>query len=135
VKVLLRTGERNRSVIATMDGGRDDRPDDARRDDAREGEKPSGNVPTATWVFGGIGILALGSFGTFAVLGAQEKARLRTTCSPACSDSEVSTLRRDYLVADISLGVGIVALGLATIFLLTKSGGHADQRFARTIWK
>ncbi len=138
VKVLLRTGERNRSVIATMGGGRDGRDDrlsDTRRDDTRDGEKPSGNVPTATWVFGSIGILALGSFGTFAVLGAQEKARLRTTCSPACSDSEVSTLRRDYLVADISLGVGIVALGVATIILLTKSGGHGDQRLARTIWK
>lgn len=130
VKVLLRTGERNRSVVATMTGR--EGPRDTDRDEGSS--RRASSVPTASWIFGGIGVLALGSFGTFAVLGAQEKARLRTTCSPGCSDTEVSTLRTDYLVADISLGVGIVALGLATYFLLTKSG-PTDQRLARTIWK
>jgi hypothetical protein len=130
MKVLLRTGERNRSVVATMVGREGPVPAET---DAGKASHVS-TVPTASWIFGGIGVLALGSFGTFAVLGAQEKSRLRNTCSPTCSDSEVSTLRTDYLVADISLGVGIVALGLATYFLLTKSG-PTDQRLARTIWK
>jgi hypothetical protein len=138
VKVLLRTGERNRAVLATMEtAGTSDKPE--KKDDAR-----SSSVPAASWVFGGLGVLALGGFGTFAVLGAQEKARLRTACSPGCTDADVSALRTDYLVADISLGVGIVALGLATYFLLTNerptsvratSSATSTQRFARTIWK
>lgn len=128
VKVLLRTGERNRAVLATMQGASDA----ALR--APKGES-AGGVPTATWIFGGIGLLALGSFGTFAILGGQEKSRLRDTCSPGCTAQDVATLRGDYLVADISLGVGIVAIGLATYFLLANAPRPADQRLARTIWK
>jgi len=127
VKLLLRTGERNRAVLATMQVTRDARPS------APKGE--SGGIPTATWLFGGVGLLALGSFGTFAILGGQEKSRLRDTCSPGCTDRDVATVRGDYIVADISLGVGVVALGVATYFLLTSEPRRADQRLARTIWK
>jgi hypothetical protein len=38
-------------------------------------------------------------------------------------------------VADVSLGVGLVALGLATYFLLTNKDTADAQRLARTIWK
>jgi hypothetical protein len=139
VKVLLRTGERNRAVTATM-GAPHRPPIDAGPPVATSG----GSIPIATWILGGAGVLALGSFTTFAILGSQEKSRLRGTCSPACTDADVSTLRTDYVVADISLGVGIVALGLATYFLLTNQSGASPrpaaalfepQRFARTIWK
>jgi hypothetical protein len=139
VKVLLRTGERNRSVLATMGGANE--PEKATKE-----EPSSSSVPTATWIFGAVGLVALGSFGTFGVLGLQEKDRLHTACSPNCNDRDVSALRADYLIADISLGVGIVALGLATYFLLTNdrapsahpaanAANAANQRFARTIWK
>lgn len=135
VKVILRTGEHNRAVIGTLGPPKTEGPPPPPPSEA--------GVPVATWVFGGIGVLALGSFATFAILGANEKSRLTGVCSPGCSDADVSTLRTDYLVADISLGVGIVALGLATYFLLTNksapsSAGLAPpggQRFARTIWK
>ena len=138
LKVLLRTGERNRSVIATMGAA-----------PSRDGVGPppppptrGGGVPTATWIFGGIGVVGLGVFGTFALIGTQEKSRLRDTCSPGCTDADVSSLRTDFIVADISLGVGIVALGVATYFLLTNhdaapasAGIAGSQRLARTIWK
>jgi hypothetical protein len=136
VKVILRTGERNRSVIGTLGAPtKSETPVQPKNDGAG-----GGNVPVAAWVFGGIGVVALGSFATFAILGTNEKSRLTLACSPACTDADVSTLRTDYLVADISLGVGIVALGLATYFLLTNKSSSAPaaftpQRFARTIWK
>jgi hypothetical protein len=138
VKILLRTGERNRPVSAIMIA-----PAAAKVAAApsRSRSSSGSRVPLATWIFGGVSVLALGSFGTFAILGSQEKSRLRGVCSPGCSDADVATLRADYVVADISLGVGIVALGIATYFLLTNdeparsTGTGAPQRFARTIWK
>ena len=129
VKVLLRTGEHNRAVIATMaapaEGGTD----------IGIGPRPpppastsSGGPPAATWIFGGVGVVGLGLFGTFAILGSTEKSRLRTACAPGCTDGEVSSARTDYLVADIALGVGIVSLGIATYFLLTDHGGSANSK-------
>jgi len=135
VKVLLRAGERNRPVLATMEVGatpptQPPTPPDPPTDASR--------VPTATWVFGALGVVALGSFGTFAILGSNEKSRLRDVCSPSCTDSDIGTLRTNYIVADVSLGVGLVALGLATYFFLTNndsSSPSSGQRLARTIWK
>ena len=130
VKVLLRTGERNRSVVTTLQGARD-----AAAAPPASGKEGGGDIPTSTWILGGAGLLSLGSFGTFALLGAQEKSRLRNTCSPACSDGDVAGLRTDYLVADISLAVGVVALGIASYFLLTREQRRTDHRLARTLWK
>lgn len=128
VRVLLRTGERNRPVLATLDGG-------AGTSTTPTPSTSGSAVPVATWVFGGIGVLALGAFGTFAVIGSEEKSRLRDACSPTCTDRDIGALRTNYIVADISLGVGLVALGLATYFLLTNKDARDGQRLARTIWK
>jgi hypothetical protein len=144
VKVILRTGEHNRPVTATL-GARSRAASDTATA-GPPGPEGASHIPTATWVFGGIGVVGLGVFGTFAIVGSNEKSRLRGTCSPGCTDADVSHLRTDYIVADIALGVGLVSLGIATYFLLTnKSDGTSsartaraaadDQRFARTIWK
>jgi hypothetical protein len=120
VKVLLRTGEHNRTVLATMRA-----PTDHGADTPAPPPRPApsgGGVPVGTWVFGGIGVVGLGMFGTFAILGSNEKSRVQGLCSPGCTDAEVAGARNDYLVADIALGVGIVSLGIATYLLLTNHG-------------
>jgi hypothetical protein len=134
-KILLRVGERNRLVFATFEGP------------PKEKEQPKppppegGGISTGAIIFGGVGVLALGSFGYFAIAGANEKSRLRGTCSPGCTDEDVDTLRSNYIAADVSLAVGVVALGIAAYFLLTDKPAKAtsaldgSQRFARTIWK
>jgi hypothetical protein len=144
-RVLLRTGERNRPILVTFAdspnagaGDKDKKPSGDKPDGAVSQE--SGGISPAAIVFGGIGIVALGSFGYFALAGTNEKNRLRTTCAPACTDEDVSTLRTQYIAADISLGVGIVALGVAAFFLIKDTlikdtRASASQRLARTIWK
>jgi hypothetical protein len=72
------------------------------------------SVPTATWVLGGVSVLGLVSFAGFGLAGKSAES-----CVPNCTHSQVDDFRRDYLVADLSLGVAVVAGGLATYFLLT----------------
>ena len=73
--------------------------------------------PAMAWVLGSVGVAALGSFAYFAI-----SAERQTSCAPNCSDGEADEIYRKYLVADISLGVGVVALGVATyLFLKTPS--------------
>jgi hypothetical protein len=91
----------------------------------------------ASVVLGVAGFVALGSFAVFGITGLNEKSRLRGVCSPHCTDAQVSKLKTDYVVGDVSLGVGLIALGVATFLWLTDTSSKPASygRFARTIWK
>lgn len=56
----------------------------------------------------GAGGLALASFATFAIIG-----RSQQSCRGHCTQGEVDSLRRSYLIADVSLATAVVALGAA----------------------
>jgi hypothetical protein len=73
-------------------------------------------VPAASVVFGAVGTLALGSFAYFGITGRADAAELADGCgkNKTCSEGEVSKIRTKLLVADVSLGVGLVSLGAAT---------------------
>jgi hypothetical protein len=94
-------------------------------------EEPAGQpatkatIPVATWVLGGAGVLALGSFAYFGISGASDASSLRSSCAPNCADSAVSDVRRKLLLADVSLGVGVVSLAVAGYLLLT--AGHHEE--------
>jgi hypothetical protein len=76
-------------------------------------------------MLGGLGVVGLGSYGLFTYWGKKDN-ELLATCSPNCPASSVEHIRKLYLVADISLGVGIVTLGAATIVAL--SSGPSKEK-------
>jgi len=73
-------------------------------------KRPMSSVPL---VFAGVGAVALGSFTGFAVAGWRQESSLADRCAPRCTEGEVQSVRRKYLLADISLGVGVGALAVA----------------------
>lgn len=77
---------------------------------------PSSGPPAASWVLGGVGVVGLGSFVVWGLVGRGQEDRLdacRTTQS--CGEGKVDAMYRSYTVADISLGVGVLALGAAAL--------------------
>jgi hypothetical protein len=54
------------------------------------------------------------SFGVFAIAGVVDVHHLDGTCSPRCSPSVVDGAHRDLEIADVSHGVGLTALAVAT---------------------
>ncbi len=70
------------------------------------------------FVIGGVGVLGLGAGALLTYWGKTDNDAL-ASCSPTCSPSSVDHIRRLYLAADISFGVGGVALGVATLLLVT----------------
>jgi hypothetical protein len=80
--------------------------------------------------FAGLGGLGVVGFATLGAWGRANESKLETTCSPRCSESQVSSVRTKYLLADVSLGVGVASLGLAAYFALAGHGTEAPARAA-----
>jgi hypothetical protein len=105
VSVVLAEGERLRRVEAIFDTGT-----------ARE----PAPIPTLAWVLGGVGVAGLLGFAYFGLSGLSEESALQE-CEPGCSAERTDDLKRTYLFADISLAIGVAALGGATYVYLTRS--------------
>jgi hypothetical protein len=110
-RVLVVEGDKNRKVVADF-GSLVPKP-------VPLVEKPthqdSRQIPVLSYVAGGVAIVALGSFTIFALSGKGAEKDLASSCSPNCKDDELSTVKRDYAIADVSLVVGLVAAAVAVV--------------------
>ncbi len=126
-KFVLRAGDKNRPVSATL------QPEAPVPQAASTTIAPStdrserGGIPTASYVLGGVGLAALGSFAVFGITGKGDLSTLRTTCAPHCATSDLDAAKTKLVIADVSLGIGLVALGVATYLALTN---RADARMS-----
>ncbi|WP_437627850.1 hypothetical protein [Sorangium sp. So ce1151] len=77
-------------------------------------------VPPLAWVAGGVGVAGLGVFAVVGALSLDAEAELRATCAPRCPGDDVRAIRVQHAVADVGLGVGVVALGAAAWLYLTR---------------
>jgi hypothetical protein len=67
----------------------------------------------ALGVMGGVG------FAYFGLQGKSDEDELDGSCAPRCPQGDIDALRRTYLAADVSLGIGVVALGALGYLWLT----------------
>jgi hypothetical protein len=78
-----------------------------------------------------VGAVGLASFGFFAIKSHSAKSDLED-CKGRCAADEVDAVRRDQIIADVSLGIGVVALGIAAYLHFGTSG--AETRSAPGSW-
>jgi hypothetical protein len=90
-------------------------------DPAPPGTRPnrSWTGPIAAGAVAALGGVGLAYFGSSAKSGEQALDR----CTPNCSQGSVDDVKRDYLMANLSLGVGVAALIGAGLMLLLDDGG------------
>jgi hypothetical protein len=89
------------------------------------------HVAPGAWVAGGVGVAALGAFAYFGLTGRSEYFNLEHVCAPYCSSSTVAPTRTKFLVADVSLGVAVVSLGVAAyLFLASPATSDLPGRVA-----
>jgi hypothetical protein len=87
--------------------------------------EPAHGLPAATYVLGGIGIAALASMTYFGLSGFSDADDMEKSCKPHCAQSDVDAAHTKILIANISFGVGVAALGGA---VWTALASHSDAR-------
>jgi hypothetical protein len=120
-RVLLIAGERERRLRVTL----------ARRDlllpqplQSAAAPPPAhlGPFSVPVVVLGGVGVVGAAGFLAFGLIGNGEKRDLdQAMCKPNCPSSQVAAAERNYVLADVSLGVGVVSFAVATVLFLTRS--------------
>jgi hypothetical protein len=143
-RVVLAAGEKNRSILVAVaseqtaspsheapEAGPNDGPNTeaALQPPSRQIPRKHG-LPFAAYLFGGVGVAALGVFGYFGIRGMLDADHLRETCVPGCQTADVNAVRSKLVVADVALGVGLVSLAAATwltVRALT-APGHAGSK-------
>lgn len=85
--------------------------------------KVTSSTPVAAWVVGGVGVASLATFGVLGLTGMQRRSSLESDCYGSCSQSDVDAVKTQFLIADVALGVGVVALGVSAVLFLT----HASE--------
>lgn len=123
-EVIIGAGQKNRNVTVTFGPA----PGPTGPTPPPGGESPKQGSIVPSLVVGGIGVLALGSFAIFGLGGKSDVSNLESTCKPHCAESDVDKARTKLIIADISLGVGIVALGVATYLFVTRPKVDADVK-------
>jgi hypothetical protein len=114
--LVLPEGQRMRLVAITFES-----PKPIVRADALSSPAPSMSVetkrptPAATYALLGVGVAGGVSFAVFSLLGHSEQKALERDCAPRCTNSDMSAMRRNYMIGDISAGVGAAALMGAAI--------------------
>lgn len=76
-------------------------------------------------VFAGIGAAGVVGFAGLGAWGHSQENQLEGSCAPHCSDARVSAVRTKYLLADVSLGVGVASLALGAYFFFSQGSGDA----------
>jgi hypothetical protein len=97
----------------------------------REPPLPASAAPAFDSRLLALGVIGVGGITGFALLGLHarsEEARLRNDCAPSCSDSEVSGLHAQYLIADVSLGIGVTSLVWGSYLFLSSARARSGAR-------
>lgn len=81
-------------------------------------------LPWVVWPLGGIALAGGASFAYFGLTGLADENTLRAKggCAPYCTSTDLEPVRTKFVIADISLGVGVAALAVAAVVVLLHAG-------------
>jgi hypothetical protein len=88
--------------------------------------------PVGVWILGSAGVLAIGGSAALGVSVISDARSLRDSCGPRCPSSDKESLERRLVIADIALGLGVAALGVAAYLALTHRSASPQRAASST---
>lgn len=131
-QVLIREGERNRILNVEFSRPSIAPPSPTASATTTAEPNPQPRTRALPYALAGVGVLGVAGFTVFALLGSSQQGELGRTCSPFCRSSQVDSVKTRYLLADVSLGVGLISLGIATYIFVKNRGANATDRAPAT---
>jgi hypothetical protein len=86
------------------------------------------------YVVGAVGLAGVGAGALLTFWGNKDNSDLQGSCNPNCKSSSVDHVRTMYIAADISFGVGAVALATATWLFASSRSTEAPVTKAATVF-
>jgi hypothetical protein len=132
-RIVVAEGEKNRKVSIVFDELSGGEREPQREAPVVHQRRP---IPLMTYVLGAAALAAFGSAIGFGVGGRSQLDRLHG-CAPHCPSSEVSALRTDMVLTDVSLGIGVIAAGIASWLFFTRptiDAPSARAQGAMVVW-
>jgi hypothetical protein len=135
-KVMIAQGQRGPIAVALPASDRSDRPTKTAATSAPpldakappEGPPQSGRS-ALPYVIGGFGVLSIGAGALLTYWGRKDNDAL-AVCAPNCREGSVKHIQALYAAANISFGVGVVALAVSTVLFVTS--GRGEEKPPRT---
>lgn len=115
--VLIREGEKRRPLVVSFAAPNAPPPPAPERP-----KVSSSSVPAATWVLGGVGVIALGVSAPLYISAYGQKSTLDADpCAAAgtCDPERASAVKRRFAFGDVAAVIGVAALGGAALVWLT----------------
>jgi hypothetical protein len=123
-KVVIREGEKNRDIVIAFKtpGATSAASAPAPPEPVPPKATGSHGPPVLTYVLGGLGVVAAGGYAYFGIKGKSDVDNLRSSCAPGCTQSQKDSASGELLAANVSFGVGAVAIVAAAIVWLAAPG-------------
>jgi hypothetical protein len=121
-QVLVREGEASRlltvNLVRTKPQPTVEQPPPPRHEEERSPRR----IPLSSIALTGVGLLGIGGFAFFASEAKSNRDDLRATCgtTQSCAQSDVDGVHRDLIIANVALGVGVIALASAAWIFFTR---------------
>jgi hypothetical protein len=86
-------------------------------------------IPATAWILGAFGVSALATGGVFGALALSDSAALHDACggTHACATSDIDAVERKAAIADVAIGIGVVAVVAGVIVVLTRGREPAPR--------
>ena len=92
-----------------------------------EPDGATGHASVVPYVLGGVGVLGLAGFAYFGLSGKGQRSDLESSCKPNCTQDQIDEVDQKFLFADVSLGIGVISLGVAAYLFLSDSSGSPGR--------
>ncbi len=127
-RVVIRTGEKNRVLkVRFVSSAPPPAPEPAPA--AAEAPRSAG-PPLPAWIFTGVAVAAFASETYFGLAGMGQFNQDKSSCAGHCKPSEVSSIKSQFAIADVSLAVGVVSACFAAYFFLRPHGSNPTSAAA-----